>query len=137
METRTESLPNQAFGHTRPRIGDIPMSNNMSRCMLYLNMCMLFIPFANLPFSPLLTHLQEKWSGRKVPPFLYSVTGLEHVSYSSLLPSASAWDTPDNPVEKQDTGSLIIHPFGLFVPFQGHHGHNHLRRRLCGRHGNP
>jgi hypothetical protein len=100
-------------------------------------MSMLFIPFANLPFSPLLTHLQEKWSGRKVPPFLYSVTGLEHVSSSSLLPSASAWDTPDNPVEKQDTGSLIIHPFGLFVPFQGHHGHNHLRRRLCGRHGNP
>jgi len=48
------------------------------------------------------------------------VTGLEHVSYSSLsLPSASAWDTPDVPVVK--TGHWIhssIYPFGLTSHFK-------------------
>jgi len=64
METLGEFQPNLALGLTK--IGEIHMSNNnnMSRCMLYLNMFTLFIPMPTLPFSPLITSLLEKLAGR-------------------------------------------------------------------------
>ena len=69
METLGEFQPNLALGLIK--IGEIHMSNNnMSRCMLYLNMFTLFIPMPNLPFFPLITSLLEKLAGRGSSPFL-------------------------------------------------------------------